>query len=118
MRVSSVCLAVSRPTCKINASAKNSNTPEETIAKDVFERTGASVVSFGRTMQWGGLLGTIVGTAAGVGLAIATGGATLAATPFLVGGGGMAGDAIDASISDDYPSSDDSYDSYGAEYYY
>jgi hypothetical protein len=31
----------------------------------------------------------------------------------------MAGDAIDASISDDYPRSDDNYDSsYGAEYYY
>ena len=118
MRVSSVCLAVSRPTCKINASAKLNN-PETTITKDSFETASAANLNFGRSIKWGGVFGVIAGTVAGVALTAATGGAAACAIPFLVGGGGMAGDAIDANVSDDYPSSDDTYDSsYGAEYYY
>lgn len=117
MRVSSVCLAVSRPTTKFNVSAKL-NTPETTIANDSFEKSNTSGVSFGRDIQWGGLIGTIVGTAVGAAITVATGGAALAAMPAFVCGGGVAGDCIDAKVSDDYPSSEDSYDTYGAEYYY
>ena len=115
MRVSSVCLAESRPALKKNLSVKLNNPATTLQPDDTFEKTVGSNVNFGK---WGGAIGTIVGTAVGVGVTALTGGATAFLLPLFAGGGGEIGDGIDAKYGDNHEelTVDDSYT--GAAYYY
>ena len=73
---------------------------------------GDNSVSFKNKIRWGGAIGCVVGTLAGVGLGtiatIATGGL---AAPLILGmagcaAGGIGGDVIDSKINKNYPKSD------------